>query len=226
MSKELEALKIGIPKLKKLYENSAKKMSQNDILGFDLVFVYLDKALKRLESIESSKPNEALSYIDAFIEENNNDIKNQNITGFDIDTQAKWVKYLEHKSFMFSTIKQALLKGQEQEKLIIELCEYCGMDNLYPYDNLNEIEIAFKDTFDNYQRQRIESLGRLNKQQKVLQILKEKRVDLSYLRCCFEDNQSVERYNEYIRDKTMTYDHEEELTEKEFDTLKRWIENE
>lgn len=63
MTKELEALKIGIPKLKKLYENNAKKMNKNDILGFDLTFVYLDKALQRLESIDNAEPREALERI-------------------------------------------------------------------------------------------------------------------------------------------------------------------
>lgn len=60
----------------------------------------------------------------------------------------------------------------------------------------------------------------IEKELKALEIIKEKRVDLPYLRCCIEDNQSVERYNEYIRNKTMDYDHEQELTEEEFNILK------
>lgn len=67
-----------------------------------------------------------------------------------------------------------------------------------------------------------DALERLEEIEKVLEILKEKRVDLPYLRCCFEDNQNVERYNEYIRNKTMDYDHEEELTLEEFELLKRY----
>jgi len=58
------------------------------------------------------------------------------------------------------------------------------------------------------------------KYEEGMKILRDKRVDLSYLRTCFEDNQSVERYNEYIRNKTMDYDHEKELTEKEFELLR------
>ena len=67
------------------------------------------------------------------------------------------------------------------------------------------------------------ALLKAQEQEKVLRIIKEKRVDLPYLRCCFEDNQSVERYNEYIRNKTIDYDHEEELTEEEFELLKRYF---
>ena len=64
----------------------------------------------------------------------------------------------------------------------------------------------------------------VEKSLKALEIIKEKRVDLPYLRCCIEDNQSVYRYNEYIRNKTMDYDHEEELTEEEFNLLKEVLE--
>lgn len=67
-----------------------------------------------------------------------------------------------------------------------------------------------------------QALQKAQEQEKVLEIIKKKRVDLPYLRCCFEDNQSVERYNEYIGNKTMDYDHEKELSEEEFDLLKRY----
>lgn len=65
-----------------------------------------------------------------------------------------------------------------------------------------------------------ETIKTIEKSLKALEIIKEKRVDLPYLRCCIEDNQSFERYNEYINSKTMDYDHEEELTEEEFNLLK------
>ena len=104
MSKELEALKIGIPKLKKLYENSAKKINKNDILGFDLVFVYLDKALQRLESIENSKPSEALDCLEKLGAE-------KLARGELIRNDSKVEPYI-------NTIKQALLKAQEQEKVL------------------------------------------------------------------------------------------------------------
>ena len=108
----------------------------------------IEKALQRLESIDNAKPSEALKCL-----EKANDYLN-NVYDY------KEIK--EEVRNDIETIKQALLKSQEQKKVIIELCEYCGMDNLYPYNNLEEIEIKFKETFDNYQRQRIESLGRLN----------------------------------------------------------------
>lgn len=73
----------------------------------------------------------------------------------------------------------------------------------------NKVTVMRKETYDKY-----------CKYKEGMKILREKRVDLSYLRTCFEDNQSVYRYNEYIRNKTMDYDGEKELTEEEFELLR------
>lgn len=159
------------------------------------------EALKRLEAIDNSNPSEAMECslkLYKMVESAGNG------KGFSLN--AAWEYH--------NTIKQALLKAQEQEKVIIELCEYCGMDNLYPYDNLEKIEIAFKDKFDNYQRQRIESLGRLNKQEQVLEIIKKKWVNIAVL----IHSKTVEEYN---NNAYTPYN----LTEEEFDTLKRWQRN-
>ena len=111
MSKEIKAFK----RIKTAWDAEGNGlqdwMDDNDIN-------IVENGLKRLEAIDNANPSEALTYIDAFIEENNNDIKNQNNTGYDIDTQAKLVNYLEHKSFMLSIIKQALLKAQEPKKYL------------------------------------------------------------------------------------------------------------
>ena len=153
MSKEyLEALKIGIPKLKKLYEKSAKKMSQNDILGFDLTFVYLDKALQRLEAIDNSNPSEALKCLDKLAKQ----------IELDEDTDY-WEIRNAHK-----TVEQALIKAQEQEK--------------------------------------------------VLKIIFEKDVDIEYIKTCFYDEKGgLKEYNSWVG-----HDEDKELTQEEFDLLKRY----
>lgn len=126
MSKEyLEALKIGIPKLKKLYENNAKKMNKNDILGFDLTFVYLDKALKRLESIDNTEPSEALEGL-------------QHIKKYYVPEPCSSTTY-----DYLETIKQALLKAQEQEKVIDLIKELKRLG-----DNINDI--LEYDTYEDY----------------------------------------------------------------------------
>ena len=91
----------------------------------------------------------------------------------------------------------------------------------YRTGGINSVEVYLEETKEYISIE--QSLLKQQEQDKVIEILKKKRVDLSYLRCCFEDNQSVHRYNEYIRNKTMDYDHEEELTEEEYDLLKRWL---
>lgn len=64
---------------------------------------------------------------------------------------------------------------------------------------------------------------RLDNKLNAIDIIKDKYVDLMYLRCCFEDNQTVERYNEYIINNTMTHYMCKELTEEEFNTIKEVV---
>ena len=108
----------------------------------------IKEKIQRLEAIDNSNSSEVLVYIDAFIEENSNDIKNQDTTGFDIDTQAKWVKYLEHKSFMLNTIKQALLKQQEPKQYLKwEDLEWEELQTITKKDikvNLNGVEYGLE----------------------------------------------------------------------------------
>lgn len=173
----------------------------------------IEKELERLEAIDNSKPSEALNYLSQFINEMTYCLENQKEFVKGYEKQIFW----KYKNTFETTTKQALLKEQEQEKVIIELCEYCGMDNLYPYDNLKEIEITFKDTFDNYERQRMESLGRLIKQKKILEIIKEKNVNIFLLK----QSDTVIKYNAFVKIESVKGF--KELTQEEFDTLKRWL---
>ena len=215
MSKEyLEALERGIIEFEKnLEDDPNNEWLKRTIAG-------MKKCYQRLEAIDNANPSEALIYLDQFMNEMTRCLENPKQYAKNYNKEIFW----KYKNTFETTIKQALLKAQEQEKVIIELCEYCGMDNLYPYDNLEEIKITFKDTFDNYQLQRITSLGRLNKLDKlenenaelkrVLEIIKEKS-DLSAL----EMANDVNEFNE------MTFN-KEPYTQEEFDLLKRWLEDE
>lgn len=49
--------------------------------------------------------------------------------------------------------------------LICELCEYFGFDDLFPYDDLNEIEKRFKDFLDETTYTRIKLMS-VNKNKK------------------------------------------------------------
>ena len=137
MSKELEALKIGIPKLKKLYENNAKKMGKNDILGFDLTFAYLGKALQRLEAIENANPNEALSRIEDCLYED--PYADRNDVSYENDIVV---------------IKQALIKAQEDKRFIELILNKPQLLNVFALDGVHTWE-EFEDTFSDEDKEQI-----------------------------------------------------------------------
>ena len=51
--------------------------------------------------------------------------------------------------------------------LICELCEYFGFDDLFPYDDLDEIEKRFKDFLDEATYMRIKLMSARNKKDKI-----------------------------------------------------------
>lgn len=168
---------------------------------------FLEKSLQCLESIDNANPSEALECLEK------------------IENYDEWSEFNSCLSQDFpkeyTTIKQALLKAQEQKVMIVELCEYYGLDNLYPYDDLESIEYALKNARDMSSHQIIELLGKLNKQEKenaelkrVLSVIKEKS-DLSAL----EMANDVNEFNE------MTF-HKKPYTQEEFDLVKRYFGNE
>ena len=154
MSKEyLEALE-------KLLDGYSKGMAGRSY--YDTI----KQALQRLESIDNSKPSETLEILDDF----KNGLVNKE-TGMIMFNQV-WFKN------QIDTIKQALLKAQENEK--------------------------------------------------VLEIIKKKRIDIGLLKHCeyhTEYNVEIAEHNDELK----TYQdwwYRKELTKEEFDLLKRWLGNE
>ena len=119
----------------------------------------IEKELKRLEKIENAKPTKALECLENYK-------KHSRICGIGYDVYDKW----------FDTIKQALLKAQEQEK--------------------------------------------------VLDVIKEKNVDIALLKECknvHEYNIEVTSHNENLI-KPLEWWTRKHLTQEEFELLKRWLE--
>jgi hypothetical protein len=218
MSKELEKELIN-----DVMNSDELQVEPNDIVKilYDIYNVpsgickQIKDMVQRLESIDNVNPSGALKYVNGKIADLEDDLQHYTM----VDKNKIKEFFIREDLKEFTNIQQVLLKMQKLEEMTIELCEYCGMDNLYPYDNLEEIEITFKDTFDNYQRQRIESLGRLNKQEKenaeyeeVLKLVFDKKVDIYHL----SKSKTVEDYNSIWDSSTYC------LTEEEFDLLKRW----
>lgn len=73
--------------------------------------------------------------------------------------------------------------------LVVELCEYYGMDYLYPYDNLDAIEAAFKNGLDESEADRIAMLGRINRLSEINKDLITKRKS-SYEYKVYESDES------------------------------------
>ena len=141
MSKEyLEAFEV--------IRNKFIDLFHEDIPDFDIV----DNALNRLESIDNSEPSEALECLERI--------------GAEKLARGELIRNDDKVEPYLNTIKQALLKAQGQNEVIVELCEYYGLDNLYPYDDLDTIEHYLKNARDISSKQRLELLGKLNKLEK------------------------------------------------------------
>lgn len=109
MTKELEACFKRIKNLQVCvdYEKDIVK-SVNEILPNSCNKV--EQALQRLESIDNANPSEALECLD-YIE---NKVKDLEYVAKQNDNEYLLSKYIPSEKF--NTIKQALLKAQEQEK--------------------------------------------------------------------------------------------------------------
>ncbi len=157
----------------------------------------IEQALQRLESIDNANPSEALEKLD-YIE---NEIK------FAYDDDYVSYDYTDDVEY----IKQALLKLQELEAMAEEY-------DLQPYQ-IREALLVF--CMMNSAGYKVSDIEKAQEQEKVLKIIKEKNVDVQYLRYEAVD---VRMYNDYVSqlNKVSTINHSS-LTEEEFDLLKRYF---
>ena len=123
MSKELECFN----RIKNLlvcvdYEKDIVK-SVNEIVPKSCDKV--EQALERLESIDNADYSDALVYIEDLRIENDALIAVKDTTGYDADTQRIYVGRLKDKEKEINTIKQYILKAQEQEKALSIVKEKC-----------------------------------------------------------------------------------------------------
>ena len=109
MTKEFEAirddkLRIGLLGLKRLFEANTKKMTKDEIMAFDFTLMNITNSLLELQAIKEAKPSEALRVLD--------DISYLVLCEIDdLKNKELWKSY-------FTTIKQALLKAQENEQIL------------------------------------------------------------------------------------------------------------
>ena len=179
-----------------LYENSNYLNTFHSNFMKDLQIV--KKELQRLESIDNAKPSEAL-------EELEKDIKGRVILAE--DRQLK----------LCAVIKATLLKAQEDEGLKVDICEMFGLDNLFPYNDTKAILKELEESMGERNQLWVDFMKtskELKEQKKVLEIIKERQVDVFHLM----RSETVEEYNK-IWDSSKYC-----LTQEEFELLKQYFE--
>ena len=159
--------------------------SSYDCLNFEDDCNLVEKALQRLETIDNANPSEALKEVNEII----NSLEEYN----------KLMRF--HKAPETATdimlrkldiVKQALIKAQEQEVDIIH----------------------YKGTVDNLRRDNAILKEIKNEQEKVLEIIKKKEVNIQVFNQC----EDVETYNNVYKKQK-----DRQLTQEEFDLLKRCV---
>ena len=135
----------------------------------------VNNTLQRLEAIDNAKPSEALKELEL-------------VENWIRDRELKISNVIEPS---LNTIKQSLLKAQEQE---IDIIHYKGT-----VDNLRRDNAILKDI--------------KNEQEKVLEIIRKKEVNMQIFNQC----EDVETYNNVYKKQK-----DRQLTQEEFDLLKRW----
>ena len=193
----------------KAFENIMRIYGEtNSLEGTYNDFLTIKKALQRLEQIDNSSPSEALEYMKTLFKCWENLAEKDNLETKEIELE----KYIFKENY--DTIKQALIKTQEQE-------------NARAFDkdiiNLNK---ALKQAIDEpilyasrYGNKYIVPQELFENQEKVLKIIENKNVDIIMIRM----SETLDEYNRMIYKDNFN---RKELIEEEFDTLKRWVENE
>ena len=178
MSKEIEALRTQIDEAYKqlwnereyVYDSKicskgkgwGEAIKHYDNIGHNLLLIkdIIEQALERLEAIDNANPSEALNGLEFICK-----ILNEKR----ID-----VKWLFKKDY--NTIKQALLKAQEDEKLKVDICEMFGLDNLFPYNDTKAILKELEEYMGRKNQLWVDFMKtskKFKEQKKALEIIKE-----------------------------------------------------
>jgi adenosine deaminase len=251
MNKELEALEKELNLLLQQKDNllhkQARAKTDNEIKYWQFRIDKFNEKIsaftnikQRLEAIDNAKPSEALKKLD--------DIYRNGvfISGYDAlgKQQATNISPETNKSIseQCDIIKQALLKSQEQEKENAYIEKIKTMlkqkDCVLRYiesEDCFAVKTILSDSWykltpefvENNVREEIKPLPLIEKNKqlkeenseykKVLEIIKEKKVDIYIL----SDLGKLDDYNKWVLQRYGTY---YQLTEKEFELLKRYFE--
>jgi len=179
MEKEFEALK-------RIRQETAPATYNPDFDKKECCDV-IEQALQHLEAIENSNPSETL---DKLLDRANHDEYLSRIG------TEEAIKFLNENQMFVTSIKQALIKAQDQEK------------------ELKQLKVKYADILINN-----EFIKYIDDNEKVLKIIFEKNVDIIMIRM----SETLDKYNRMIYKDNFN---RKELTQEEFELLKRYLENE
>lgn len=213
MSKELEALKRMEYFVNETMGIKAFKQSGWHIEGTD-DYELVKEGLQRLEAIDNANPSEALEMLYG--------LKNGLVVG-DKSILAISMGYFDKA---YTTIKQALLKGQEQEKELADVEEVkSGKTIIYIGKDLIMMNKAKYNEYVEIKREPVSKRilqAKCEEQEKVLKIIKERHIDILSLEECIEREKmgnvasALEYYNE-----NYAFNRSCELTKEELEVLKK-----
>ena len=113
-------------------------------------------------------------------------------------------------------IEKELKEGEKNHKLKIDICEYFGLDDLFPYDDNSKIMEKLKEIQNYY----YDIQFKKSKKEKALEIIKKTRVDTNLIKLSkdYDDYCAMEVIK--ILDNTQTTN-QKGITEEEYDLLKK-----
>lgn len=188
MNKELEEAFGLIKRTCELYVQSALQLVGTDIIG-NKINEALGTVQNNLESVDNANPSEALECLKA-------------LQGIRDKYSMPLTEYVNSFDYI-KTIKQVLIKQQEQEKFFDDMLVFKNgcMMSCFGYKGKQIVAMP------------LEEYDEFMKQEKALEIIKEKNVNVKLLKL------STNLLDYYTRVKIKTGENTE-LTEEEYDLLK------
>ena len=110
-------------------------------------------------------------------------------------------------------IEQELKEGEKDHKLKIDICEFFGLDDLFPYDDNSKIMERLEEIQGHY----YDIQFKKSKKEKALEIIRNKRVYIEELFESFKDGLGLSYYNSEYCDYP--------LTQEEYDLVKEIVDD-
>ena len=191
----------------------------------------IKQALQRLEAIDNVNPSEALECLNKIVESFNETTVGMYGLGEVVVANDLIYNFKEE----LDTIKQALIRAEKDQLLfknihntkvktpLVSIFNGLSKEERYKftehiYYNWEEMKEELESKNNELEKENIE----LKKKAIILDIIKEKNVDIEYIKTCFYDEKGgMKEYNSWVG-----HDEDRALTQEQFNLLKEVLENE